>query len=272
MHPTLRILQDLNENRKQCKCLINNKFCTTTISDEAFKAARSILRLPAFKQLDLRYDYADDLCELARLSFCKTCSEKYYDQCEAYYHKLLKWMGKELDDLPMPEITISKPRVYTPSGKADSDGFINTPADPTKDNQGVKYTERIKNIEAEKEELNQQILGLKQQLEHQSKTAKYYLKEGRALYETHEQLKREYAMGEAQWNANKNGLLMRIAELEQKNRQLKQDSHVPRMVDVRELLQVSGAVKVLHDKLSWFLGSHPEEVEEEEEEKDEEEL
>lgn len=266
MHPTLRILKDLDKNPRRCKCLIEGKFCTKIISEEAYKAASTILDLRVFTNLDLGYYYEDDLRELARLSFCEDCAEDHRDQYEEYYKKLSKWMGKELDNLPVPEkITISKPEVHISSGEADSDGYTVRLADKAKDNQGVNWSERVKNLEAEKDELNKQISDLKHQLEQQYEIAQHYLEKANDLYKAHVQLKREYAMEMSQRNARELALLMRIDELEQHTPQVQQDTQVPRMANVDELLQVSDTLKALHDKLSWLLGSRPEGDDEEEE-------
>lgn len=270
------------------------KFCTATISEEAFKAARKILRSPLFTDLDTRYCYEDDLRELARLSFCEDCAEKYYDQYKEYYQKLWKWMSKELDNPPVPEITIPKAKVYIPSGKADSDGFIIKLAKKAEDNQdnhesrdpkysrtepqirkeqsnicpnkARKYVGKVNETEVEKAALNKQILDLTQQLEQQRKTAERYLKAGDALHATHERLKHEYAMEKAQWNAREKGLLTRIAALEQYNPLLRQDAKVAAMPNEKERLQMSEALKALQKMVSWSLGSRPEHDEDEEEE------
>ncbi|KAH0369737.1 hypothetical protein KCU65_g3082, partial [Aureobasidium melanogenum] len=280
MHSAFRILKDLDERPIQCKCLINGKFCTATISQEAFKAARKILRSPVFTDLDTRYYYEDDLRELARLSFCEDCAEKYYDQYEKYYQKLWKWMRKELDNPPVPEITIPKAKVYIPSGKADSDGFIIKLAKKAEDDQksrnpkpprpepqnrkeqsNIRANEvrksagKVNDTEAEKAALNKQILDLTQQLEQQRKTAEQYLKAGDALYEMHEQLRRENTMEKAQWDAREKGLLMRIATLEQYNPQLRWSAKVTGMANFKERLKVARRRKVLHKKVSWSLGS-----------------
>lgn len=288
MYSILKHLIDKGNVSEKCICQLTWGYCNHEIDIERLESAGEILTSQRFRYIRDNLDYHDDLRELARCSFCECCENN--DQVKKYRAKLVKCMDDKQQKDREVEIGTAKTstrNINTEPIKLDSWGYNFKAADCTKDTQGLKRSvpletdsqedkgqssidrdeikrlrEKVKNLEAEKAELGKQILDLKQQLEQECKTKEGYLEEGNALHERHKQFKRAYATEKARWEASESGLLKRIAELDQHNRRLQQDSRVPRMANVRELLQVSGTVKILHDKLSWFLGSYAEEEEE----------
>ncbi|KAG9740049.1 hypothetical protein KCU73_g9319, partial [Aureobasidium melanogenum] len=282
MYSILKHLIDKGNVSEKCICQTKWGYCNYEIDNERLESAGEILTSQRFLYIKDNLDYHDDLRELARCSFCECCENN--DQVKAYRAKLVKCMDDEQQKDREVEIGTTKTstsNINTEPTKRDSWGYKFKAADCTKDTQGLKRSvpletdpqedkgqsstdrdetkrlgEKVKNLEAEKAGLAKQILDLTQQLEQECKTKEGYLEEGDALLESYKQLNRGYATEKARWEASESGLLQRIAELDQHNRQLQQESRVSRMANVRELLQMSGAVKVLHDKLSWLLGSH----------------
>ncbi|KAG9658761.1 hypothetical protein KCU64_g4308, partial [Aureobasidium melanogenum] len=289
MYSILKHLIDKGNVNEKCICQINWGYCNHEINNERLESAGEILTPQRFLYIKDNLDYHDDLRELARCSFCECCENN--DQVKKYRAKLVKCMDDEQQKDREVEMGTTKTytsNINTESTKLDSWGYKFKAADCTKDTQGLKRSvpletdsqedkgqsnidrdeikslrEKVKNLGAEKAGLDKQILDLKQQLDQECKTKEWYHEAGNTLHETHEKFKLDCATEKAQWKARESGLSMRIVKLEQHNCRLQQESRVPRMANVRELLQVSGAVKVLHDKLSWFLGSCPEDKEEE---------
>ncbi|KAG9685148.1 hypothetical protein KCU95_g14550, partial [Aureobasidium melanogenum] len=290
MHSIIQHLVHKGNVSEKCICQTQWGYCNHEIDNERLESAREILTSQRFRYIKTDLDYHDDLRELARCSFCECCENNV--QVKTHRAKLVKCMSDEQQKERPVEIGTTKTserNINTASTKVDSYGYEFKAADCTMNTQGLKrrvppktdskddkvqtsidqdeikrLREKVRNLEAEKAGLDHQILDLTKRLEHEHETAASYLEAGNTLLETYEQVKRKYATDKARWEAKESGLLMRIAKSEQHNHQLQQESRARRMANVRELLQVSGAVKVLHDKLSWILGSHPEdEVEEE---------